>query len=857
MHDEAGTHYVAMIDQTTLGHQVLLEEFGAIPKVGWQIDPFGHSSTQAALLSARVGFEGLFFARIDYQDSQKRNTEKGFEMIWRPSPSLGTRGQVFTGAFERNGYGPPNGFNWNTGSGDAPIQDDPQLEDYNVKSRVQDFVNVAMDQFSANVGNDIMFTLGSDFQYSNADTWYKNLDKLIDYVNADGRLNIFYSTPSRYVDAKKTYPITWPVKTDDFFPYADCPHCYWTGYFTSRTALKRNVRVHSGYLNSARKLEFIGAGDGSQTVDLARGLGVAQHHDGVSGTSKQHVAYDYALGINKGVLKARAMVNDVLGKLVWKGVGEKPKYEQCDRLNQTTCSFTESQKSFSVVIFNPMGQSREELVRLPVGSSSYVVYDSNGLVVPSQTIPSFVPFATTKPAPYVLNFHASIPALGFNTYFVQVSTSAADTATPSKVFVPSPHATTSIENNLVKVSFTNGKLFSITNKQTGVVTPTNHSYLYYDAYGVSNHQNSGAYIFRPKSNQTTPVCTTPSITQVVIGGVVQEVRIMCGWIAETVRITGQDPVVEFEYQLNSVPIDDGIGKEVISSFGTNIKSGGVSYTDSNGREFQKRIRNYRPTWKLQVTEPIAGNYYPVNAATFIQDTETQFSIVTDRSQGGASIVDGQLELMIQRRLLFDDSRGVGEPLNETDGITPYPNPVRLGKGIRVTGSHYVYVGKSSDSLRLVRNYQLRIFSSPVLGFTPIGQGIPAVKQWIRDHVVTNSQLKSEIPENLDIMTLQSNPNGVSFLRLAHQFGIGEDSELSNPVTIDLETIFGNISLSDLKEVSLTANQVITPEFEKGTQWKVSSEDGKRNSDIFEFIPLQGKVVTINPMDIRTFSFKAV
>ncbi len=32
--------------------------------------------------------------------------------------------------------------------------------------------------------------------------------------------------------------IAWTVKTDDFFPYADCPHCFWTGYFTSRPALK-------------------------------------------------------------------------------------------------------------------------------------------------------------------------------------------------------------------------------------------------------------------------------------------------------------------------------------------------------------------------------------------------------------------------------------------------------------------------------------------------------------------------------------------------------------------------------------------------------------------------------------------
>ena len=30
-------------------------------------------------------------------------------------------------------------------------------------------------------------------QYANAHAWYKNLDKLIHYVNTDGRLNVFYS----------------------------------------------------------------------------------------------------------------------------------------------------------------------------------------------------------------------------------------------------------------------------------------------------------------------------------------------------------------------------------------------------------------------------------------------------------------------------------------------------------------------------------------------------------------------------------------------------------------------------------------------------------------------------------------
>ncbi len=33
---------------------------------------------------------------------------------------------------------------------------------------------------------------------------------------------------------------------------------------------------------------------------------------------------------------------------------------------------------------------------------------------------------------------------------------------------------------------------------------------------------------------------------------------------------------------------------------------------------QKRVRDKRPTWDLQVQEPIAGNYYPLTAAISLQ-----------------------------------------------------------------------------------------------------------------------------------------------------------------------------------------------------------------------------------------------
>lgn len=40
------------------------------------------------------------------------------------------------------------------------------------------------------------------------------------------------------------------------------------------------------------------------------------------------------------------------------------------------------------------------------------------------------------------------------------------------------------------------------------------------------------------------------------------------------------------------------------------------------------------------------------------------SLLNDRSQGGSCYKTGMIELMIHRRLLCDDNRGVSEALNE-------------------------------------------------------------------------------------------------------------------------------------------------------------------------------------------------
>jgi lysosomal alpha-mannosidase len=241
MNDEGATHYTDTIDQMTWGHQFLLHEFGAdaVPTIGWQIDPFGHSAEQASLF-ALMGFNAMFFGRVDFQDFQHRRRNKTLEYVWRGSPSLGTATQLFTGIFfasDTNVYGPPPGFNfdqncWGGPCPDAPLQDDPSVPEYNIEERAAAFVQLARQQALHYRGNDILMTMGSDFMYENAASWFMNLDKLIAHVNghpAKYGVNVFYSTPSTYVAAKHASNLTWSVKTDDHFPYCMFPHGCLTG----------------------------------------------------------------------------------------------------------------------------------------------------------------------------------------------------------------------------------------------------------------------------------------------------------------------------------------------------------------------------------------------------------------------------------------------------------------------------------------------------------------------------------------------------------------------------------------------------------------------------------------------------
>ncbi|KAI3502829.1 hypothetical protein L1887_31172 [Cichorium endivia] len=865
MHDEAATHYIDMIDQTTLGHALIKSNFNVTPRAGWQIDPFGHSAVQAYLLGAELGFDSLHFARIDYQDRAKRKVDKSLEVIWRGSKTFGESSQIFTNAFPRH-YSAPDGFNFEVSGDFEPVQDNPLLFDRNVEKRVNDFIDAALTQANVTRTNHIMWTMGDDFEYQYAESWFKEMDKLIHYVNKDGRVNALYSTPSIYTDAKLASNVSWPLKTNDYFPYADSGDSYWTGYFTSRPALKGYVRSLSGYYLAARQLEYLVGRQtkGPNTFSLGDALGIAQHHDAVTGTAKQHTTNDYEKRLAIGAHEAEAVVSLALSHLTTSKSSNvncttttpTSTFIQCPLLNISFCPPTESipsGKSLVVVAYNPLGWNRTDVIRIPVKDANVIVQDNEGKTVETQFVEfdsvtrnlrsfyteAYLGISPNEVPKYWLLFQASVPPLGWNTYFITESTGKGGYI--STVDTPQSESI-EIGPGSLKMSFSlqSGQLKRITNSKTGVDLPIQQSYLWYGS--EADIQPSGAYIFHP--NGSPPVIVSRSVPiKVIRGPLVDEVHQQFNpWIYQVTRVYKDKEHAEFEFIIGPIPTDDGVGKEVVTRITADMATDKVFYTDSNGRDFLKRVRDYREDWPLQVTQPVAGNYYPLNLGIFTTDKKTELSVLVDRATGGASIKDGQMEIMFHRHMLYDDGRGVGEALDET-----VCNKTRC-QGLAVRGNYYMSANAVGSGSRWRRTTGQEIYSPLLLAFAHEKREDYKASHSIRSTTMDPNYV---LPPNVALITLQELEDGSVLLRLAHLYEAGEDVDLSTLAKIELKKLFAAKRIKMIQETSLSANQ--DKSTIKKMTWNVEGGSGG------ELAPLRGGpidplslLVELGPMEIRTF-----
>ncbi|MBZ3869075.1 Lysosomal alpha-mannosidase [Sciurus carolinensis] len=630
MNDEATTHYGAIVDQMTLGLRFLEDTFGkdGRPRVAWHIDPFGHSREQASLF-AQMGFDGFFLGRIDYQDKQLRKDSLEMEQVWRGSTSLEPpTADLFTGILP-NMYNPPQNLCWDMLCGDDPVVEDPRSPEYNVKTLVTYFLKLATNQGQHYRTNHTVMTMGSDFQYENANLWFENLDKLIRQVNAQqangSRVHVLYSSPACYLWELHKANLTWysegleslrgeagllagsvacdadqplfrrrSVKKDDFFPYADGPHMFWTGFFTSRPALKRYERLSYNFLQVCNQLEALAGreatlgpyGRGDSAL-LNEAMAVLQHHDAVSGTAKQHVVNDYARQLAEGWGPCEVLLSNALAWLS----GSKLAFSFCRELNMSICPPSQKSASFHVVVYNPLGRKVDQMVRLPVSKGVFLVKDPNGKTVLSDVV--VVPSSDPQEHSPELLFSASVPALGFSIYSVtRMNQTMPQAPPPNSAPHKSQNHSLAIENEYIRATFDpdTGLLTEISNKDKKLLLPVSQAFFWYiaSAGDDKSRQSSGAYIFRPEEQKPFPVSRWAQI-RLVKTALVQEVhQNFTAWCSQVVRLYQGQRHLELEWTVGPIPEGDAWGKEVISRFDTPMITNEYFYTDSNGREILRR-----------------------------------------------------------------------------------------------------------------------------------------------------------------------------------------------------------------------------------------------------------------------------
>jgi hypothetical protein len=842
-HDEAASHYVAMIDQTTRGHRFLKEEFGYVPRIGWQIDPFGHSSVQAGAMGAAMGFDAMFFGRADFEDMKARKELRQLEFLWRGTGAGPTTcdmdGMIFTGNFASGNYGPPDGFNFESSVSDTPVQDDTRLRGFNVDERVDLFVKRCHELAAVTRGDDIMFTMGSDFHYSSAEAWFTNLDKLIGAVNArfsrdsanghhHRRIEVFYSTPDQYVVSKARQAeassgrVSYPVKVDDFFPYADAPAAFWTGYFSSRAASKRYIRSATSFLQAARQLEAYYGGFQSRgdtvcirgTDPLEEAVALTQHHDSITGTEKQAVADDYHVWLADGMEAAQEVVAKALASMLGvedqegneaAGADGQDRFVFCPLLNESRCDFTTGRNAFTATVYNPTSFRRDIPISVPVGSGTWQVVGPDGQRLDADTVVSRDVDDVDAHSKVV--FVASVEPLGLSSYLISTKSGEETTRTTKG------SDAREISNGDVTLSFApSGLADAITYADTNVTMPFSFSLHWYNSSDgldsdVNRGQSSGAYIFRPNGRYPLLPDGSNVTLEIFHGDVISEARQTFNpWGSLVTRLYKDRPYLELEWTVGPLPLDE-MGREVIIVY--NVPHAlSEMWTDANGRTMIRRLRSERFSWDSKHADEVAGNYYPITSAVVLQDAAkdapgASLTVLTDRAQGAASLQEGQLEVMLHRRTIVDDGRGVEEPLDE--------------RGMVVRGRHHILLEhrKTVHSAAMRRQLQQELNDDAVLVFGPRGVWEGARKT-ARAQSLLTARASSALTFPLHLLTLKqesrTETQRVLTVRVAHQMDDINTLDGGLPRSIDAADLVelvqgvGCRNILSAREVSLSTNQ---------------------------------------------------
>uniref|UniRef100_A0A8C7T9H5 Alpha-mannosidase n=1 Tax=Oncorhynchus mykiss TaxID=8022 RepID=A0A8C7T9H5_ONCMY len=661
MPDEANSHYFALIDQLLEGHQWLERNVGVKPQTGWAVDPFGHSPTQAYLLK-QAGLANMLIQRVHYSVKKHFASQKTLEFFWRQNWDPASSTDILCHMMPFYSYDVPHTcgpdpkiccqFDFKRlpgGRVSCPWRVPPQpITDGNVQQRVQMLLDQYRKKSKLFRTKVVMVPLGDDFRYAEALEWdqqFQNYQKLFDYMNSHPELHVKaqFGTITDYFNALRKSAIdpghasaSLPVVSGDFFTYADRDDHYWSGYFTSRPFYKRLDRVLESHLRAAEILysltlaniqrfgklnDFPAVENNRLLTEARRNLGLFQHHDAITGTGKDMVVIDYGTRLFHSILNLNQVI---VNSAHWLVLKDKSAYShnpskaflQMDDIQPSQDALPQknvlkiSSQPRSVVVYNPTEQDRTSVVTVYVNTPHVCVITDHGHPVPAQVMS--VTLFCYQLFLYILYLSRLIPCI--NCFLLKNGS-----------------------EHQIKVEFA--------------------------WYGTtSNRDKSGAYLFLPDGEAKMYSPARSPVIRVTKGSVFSEITTTFDHVTHTLRLYNVQGVEGQAVEIcNLVDIRREFNHEIAMRLASDVDSKDRFFTDLNGFQIQPR----RTMAKL----PLQANFYPMTSMAYIQDPGTRLTLLTAQSLGSASLVSGQLEVIMDRRLNQDDNRGLGQGVLDNK-VTP-------------------------------------------------------------------------------------------------------------------------------------------------------------------------------------------
>ncbi|CAN8008176.1 unnamed protein product [Ixodes pacificus] len=457
---------------------------------------------------------------------------------------------------------------------------------------------------------------------------------------------------------------------------------------------------------------------------------------------------------------------EALRSLVWEGGVSEIRMLQC-LAPENHCPPLSVRDAW-LLVYNPLSRPYRAPLRLAVHPGYEFHVDGN----PTQVLGT--EFATEEIA-----FEADLPALGVRALHLvrkprppaqPVQHTKATAAPPENKLIvlrnkASPCAARKRRYRLLVDSST--CLLSGLMQHGAPQLTLRQSFMAYHAYQGDSARASGPRVLSPVNEE--PFELGYNVTcHVVKGAQVQELRQrFSSWLVQVVRLYEDQDVIEFAWEVGSVPMGDNKGKELVSRFESSVRSGDRFYSDTNGRRSIERRSGLR---RVVLPDPDGS------AASLSQSVsqDVQLTVFPDRSQGASSLSSGQLEFLVQRRL-------PGEP------------------GTSIKGRHWLHVGTVQDAQESLRSLANRMVWSPQLSLVDTEQ-----KHFVNLSVKSWSGLRAPLPPHLHVLSLERVSGGKVLLRIEYQ--APETSNYTHPVNLFISRLLTKQVLYHVTETSLGSTQ---------------------------------------------------